>query len=459
MAYDLATQCPTRRASMRRHTVVAASAIEMGTQSLPHSRPQSRGPTPSSASSETDSGNLGCTLPEMSWSRTSLQDELLHSKNWQQAMECLSLTLEEIVHIRSVLTKAELESLPVEGHVKEDVEKKKVCFLCLKTRFGLFGPKGQECKLCKRTVCTKCSSKMRIPTEHFSRVPVFALSPGLSSPEEESKESFPRSLMNRLMVPEMVRNTVGSAPSSPNLQRGESVSAPGSGMGSSMADSMEGPISLPAMSPASTTTSERRYILDSSNYQEDTYWYQQGLVLLIVNYRRARLNRSQTVGRPEIKKEKLKGLQMVVCHDCKMMVIQIIKTSRTSRNNAIRNLTLNLSPVVIISIKSDSCSSLAFTYEYMKLYLTVCPPDIIWVTHTHSHSQVTSVDNTVALFATSYPKPNKNNQLTYYTNSIGGWLGYTTDRNILRATPIPTFCNDFSTAKIFSKEEETLHLC
>lgn len=47
-------------------------------------------------------------------------------------MECLSLTLEEIVHIRSVLTKAELESLPVEGHVKEDVEKRKV------THFGFF---------------------------------------------------------------------------------------------------------------------------------------------------------------------------------------------------------------------------------------------------------------------------------------------------------------------------------
>lgn len=45
-------------------------------------------------------------------------------KQWQA--ECLSLTLEEIVHIRSVLTKAELESLPVEGHVKEDVEKRKV---------------------------------------------------------------------------------------------------------------------------------------------------------------------------------------------------------------------------------------------------------------------------------------------------------------------------------------------
>lgn len=41
----------------------------------------------------------------------------------------LSLTLEEIVHIRSVLTKAELEALPVEGRVKEDVEKRKVYYL------------------------------------------------------------------------------------------------------------------------------------------------------------------------------------------------------------------------------------------------------------------------------------------------------------------------------------------
>jgi len=317
-AYDLATQCPSRRASMRRHTIVVGNG-ESGSQSLPHSRPQSRGPTLSSASSETDSGNLGCTLPEMSWSRSSLQDELLQSKNWQQAMECLSLTLEEIVHIRSVLTKAELESLPVEGHVKEDVEKRKVCFLCLKTRFGLFGPWGQLCKLCKRTVCAKCYSKMRIPTEHFSRVPVFALSPGMSSPEEETKESFPRSLMSRLMVPDMVRNSVGSAPSSPNLTRGGSLSAPCSGVGSSMADSMEGPQSLPAISPASTatTTSERR----------------------------SRLGRSKTVGKPDPKKEKLKGLEMNVCHDCKTMVIQIIKSSRASRTNAIRNLTLNLSPV------------------------------------------------------------------------------------------------------------------
>lgn len=49
--------------------------------------------------------------------------------------ERLSLTLEEIVHIRSVLTKAELEALPVEGRVKEDVEKRKVKTLKKKHNF------------------------------------------------------------------------------------------------------------------------------------------------------------------------------------------------------------------------------------------------------------------------------------------------------------------------------------
>lgn len=148
---------------MRRHTLSTCGAEHLlgppGTQSVPQSRPASR---QSRDSSETDS-QLGAILPEMSWSRSSLQDELIQSKQWQEAMSLddrLSLTLEEIVHIRSVLTKAELEALPVEGHVKEDVEKRKVCFLCLKTRFGIFGPWGQRCKLCKRTVCAKCYTKV-----------------------------------------------------------------------------------------------------------------------------------------------------------------------------------------------------------------------------------------------------------------------------------------------------------
>lgn len=140
-------------------------------------------------------------------------------KQWQETVNVsdrLALTLEEIVHIRSVMTKAELEGLPVGVRIKEDVERRKVCFLCLRTRFTIFGQWGVQCKLCHRTVCTKCHSKvgsrfnqakclpykltimlcslcplqMRIPTEHFRNVPVVLLSPSLmSSPMTSSAPS------------------------------------------------------------------------------------------------------------------------------------------------------------------------------------------------------------------------------------------------------------------------------
>ena len=141
------------------------------------------------------------------WSKNSLDEH-----QWRDKLETdrLSLTLEEIVHIRSVITKAELESLPVGIHIKEDVEKRKLCFLCLRTKFGILSSRGVPCKLCARTVCAKCYTKMRIPTEHFSNVPVQLLSPSLQSSPTVSNapspnhhggidESFPRSLMERLL--------------------------------------------------------------------------------------------------------------------------------------------------------------------------------------------------------------------------------------------------------------------
>lgn len=140
----------------------------------------------------------------------------------------LSVTLAEIVHIRSVMTKAELEGLPMDVRVKEDVEKRRVCFLCLRTRFSFFGPWGIQCKLCQRTVCAKCYTKMRIPSEHFRNVPLVLISPSLlSSPASSSTPSpshhaahqamhssstgnimddqFPKSLIERLLRSESDR--------------------------------------------------------------------------------------------------------------------------------------------------------------------------------------------------------------------------------------------------------------
>ncbi|KAF4524315.1 hypothetical protein B566_EDAN005372 [Ephemera danica] len=388
-SYDLATQCPSRRATLRRRHTVATTAtteeddtnVTNGTDDVPVKKVANvsdpeRG---EEAEEEEEDSRTHTSLGscELNWSRSSLQDELLQSSHWQSAMECLSLTLEEIVHIRSVLTKAELESLPVEGRIKEEVEKRKVlnfvvkshlqtlysrccfdprqvCFLCLKTRFSIFGPWGQRCKLCKRTVCAKCCSKMRIPTEHFSRVPVFALSPGLSSPEgsEDGSNSptFARSLMTRLLNPSASStaptatatstppapqryNSVGSAPTSPASVR---RSKPGT--------------TDPPNSMTPSPAHQQFHPTISPNIEEQP----QSLPVTVNNKetsaQRGKLLRSKTLGRPAgvcntTTAEKLKGLQMTVCLDCKAMVLQIIKTSRTSRTHAIKNLSLNLSPV------------------------------------------------------------------------------------------------------------------
>lgn len=74
-AYDLATQCPSRK-SMRRHTVVCAIPSTHGSVSVPQSRPVSR-----NTSTPPAEDSLSYTLPEMSWSRNSLQEELFESVN------------------------------------------------------------------------------------------------------------------------------------------------------------------------------------------------------------------------------------------------------------------------------------------------------------------------------------------------------------------------------------------
>ncbi|XP_075676617.1 protein spire homolog 1-like isoform X2 [Dermatophagoides pteronyssinus] len=102
-----------------------------------------------------------------------------------KSLECLSLTLKEVQHIRSVLTKAEIESLGVTKSLKKDLENGKICFTCLKTRFTFWGPWATICKLCNRSICDRCATKMHIPTEQFDRVPIYMLSPTPSPPNEK----------------------------------------------------------------------------------------------------------------------------------------------------------------------------------------------------------------------------------------------------------------------------------
>ncbi|KAK0088526.1 hypothetical protein PV325_011725 [Microctonus aethiopoides] len=362
-SYDLATQCPSRRASARKHTSRCSNvpfATYTGTSSVPHSRPQSRQRVGVMGSdmrvSLSPSPNASPNLSPRPRERTLMKshttvepdytdENTTHAETDRKPSlgdmfldERLSLTLEEIVHIRSVLTKAELESLPVEGRVKEDVEKRRVCFLCLKTRFGILGPWGQRCKLCERTVCVKCYSKMRIPTEHFAHVPVVLLSPGLllspsSSEPDSARNPWPRP-----------GGAIGSAPASPAHRRRDPA------LNNATPLSTPNP-ATPAdnLTPSdSTPTSYSRrddLLLDKSRYPKVG-----GSPSRMTNSAIGNLGPGFSAEQ-RLAAERIRGVSMVVCHDCRIMVIQIIKSSRstraTIRNNVISRLTLNLSPAYV----------------------------------------------------------------------------------------------------------------
>ncbi|EFN66530.1 Protein spire [Camponotus floridanus] len=364
-SYDLATQCPSRRASAKRHAAKCAIPLMSltGTTSLPQSRPQSRqhagltdstlsqGPSPNISLNPSPNHSPQPRAPRQPRRAYTIahedKDDRAHGDEViyisQKGIlgdmlldERLSLTLDEIVHIRSVLTKAELESLPVEGRVKEDVEKRRVCFLCLKTRFGLLGPWGQRCRLCKRTVCVKCYSKMRIPTEQFARVPVVLLSPGLLLSPTETETSSGKNTWLRNA------GAVGSAPASPASRRKDSALRSGT------------PTSTPTMTPVSaltpisTPSHARREI---ENQGSEKRCYKGGGSPAALSTTKTFSGSSGPTAEQRLAAERLRGVAVVVCHDCRIMVIQIIKSSRTTRatirNNVISRLTLNLSPAYV----------------------------------------------------------------------------------------------------------------
>ncbi|XP_076323370.1 protein spire homolog 1-like [Tachypleus tridentatus] len=283
--------------SERRHSI---SVCESPTDQFPtHSKGQS-----SQRNSTMANGHSRKTCLDS----TRVIAEYWKASQWGKSLECLSLTLEEIVHIRSVLTKAELESLLVDKELHDEVEKGKICFTCKETRFSFFGSWGVKCKLCKRLVCEKCSTKMHIPVEHFSNIPVYMLSPTPSPPPEEVtvRKSFwklPAALHFNM-------STSGSAPSSPNSSaRKENV---------------------PQTIRPSSAGSQRRLKYSESIHIlcEDAERKRRGL-----NAKRVPLIHTKTITQklessPE---EDIRGQLMRVCRSCKGMVCHIIRASRNSQ--------------------------------------------------------------------------------------------------------------------------------
>uniref|UniRef100_A0A3Q3JLI8 KIND domain-containing protein n=1 Tax=Monopterus albus TaxID=43700 RepID=A0A3Q3JLI8_MONAL len=100
-------------------------------------------------------------------------------------VQCLALTVEEVMHIRQVLVKAELEKFQQYKDVYNALKKGKLCFSCRIKRFSLF-TWSYTCQFCKRPVCSQCSRKMRVPSKPYSTLPIYSLGLSAMAKEESS---------------------------------------------------------------------------------------------------------------------------------------------------------------------------------------------------------------------------------------------------------------------------------
>ncbi|NXW53569.1 SPIR2 protein, partial [Eurystomus gularis] len=88
-------------------------------------------------------------------------------------VESLALTVEEMINVRRVLVKAEMEKFLQSKELYSSLRKGKVC-CCCRAKFPLFSWPA-VCLFCKRSVCSSCSLKMKMPSKKLAHIPVYAL--------------------------------------------------------------------------------------------------------------------------------------------------------------------------------------------------------------------------------------------------------------------------------------------
>ncbi|XP_043117911.1 protein spire homolog 1 isoform X1 [Puntigrus tetrazona] len=105
-------------------------------------------------------------------------------------VECLALTVEEVMHIRQVLVKAELEKFQQYKDIYNAMKKGKLCFCCRTKRFSFF-TWSYTCQFCKRPVCSQCCKKMRLPSKPYGTLPIYSLGPSTSTLKRDASSHKP----------------------------------------------------------------------------------------------------------------------------------------------------------------------------------------------------------------------------------------------------------------------------
>ncbi|XP_023335604.1 protein spire [Eurytemora carolleeae] len=152
-----------------------------------------------------------------------LSSTVLGSKDWDfvKNLHSLDLTIEELAHIRAQLTKAELEEKNMGEEKKRDLEKGRLCFVCEVVKFGVFNW-ASYCIICNKYICSKCVTKIKLPSDNLREIPVSILTNQLCSnqhPDVEAEYSVIRRLSVQIGLPtKPIRSGLSptTTPSRPN---------------------------------------------------------------------------------------------------------------------------------------------------------------------------------------------------------------------------------------------------
>jgi len=277
-----------------------------------------------SSALEEDSNFGGYQLnrPQM---HATLHSEFIQSDRWAEALQTLDLSLEEVIHIRSVLTKAEMEGLPLDGTLKEDVERGRVCFLCMKTRFGFWAGYGCKCQLCKQKVCQKCSAKMSIPLEQFSTTPVFVLGPPASASTNNGKKCDSRKQPKVRKSDSFIRTGSFRSRMSSFLGGGGGRRSCDHGSTNSCNSSVPNSPNLGRQNSQGLTASLETF----RNFGDEEDEYANTVVASASSV--TNLTGGLFTNRRKQSNPKTSTEMMNICEDCKEMVLQVIRAQSTAR--------------------------------------------------------------------------------------------------------------------------------
>ncbi|XP_051926555.1 protein spire homolog 1-like isoform X3 [Hippocampus zosterae] len=142
---------------------------------------------------------LANSAPFVAPSRQSSKSLLMDNAGKEEfcfPVECLTLTVEEVMHIRQVLVKAEMEKFQQYKDIYNALKKGKLCFSCRAKRFSFF-TWSYTCQFCKRPVCSQCSTKIRLPSKPYSTLPIYTLGPGATAKDDAAISSTSSEMADR----------------------------------------------------------------------------------------------------------------------------------------------------------------------------------------------------------------------------------------------------------------------